>query len=131
MAINEFNVVLYQDYKRNTATSYLKFPNKKDEIYMGYCLDEVTNDYILSKSSKSKLERCYIEGISSAISFWSDKRVHMSVYVDGETYYLFLMPTDDYPITHKGHWVRKQLFSDWIEQSDKVVRKTAKDFFGE
>jgi hypothetical protein len=116
MAINELSVVLYQDHKRNTATAYVKFSKVKDQIYMGFSLNHESDDgYIKSTSSKSKLSRHYIDGISSAISFCNDGRIHFTLYINEETIYLFLQPTDDYPITHQGHWGRKQDFNNWLE----------------
>jgi hypothetical protein len=119
MAINEISVVLYQDHKRNTATAYLKFPKIKDEIYMGFSLDDENDSgYIKSRTSKSKLQRHLINGISSAICFYHDQRVHMSLYIGRETFYFFLYPTDEYPITHKGHWIKSQEFSEWLEDAE-------------
>lgn len=114
MAINDLSVTVFQDYKRNTATAYLKVPKVKDEIYMGFDLGD-PGDYKLSKSSKSKLDRCQIDGISSAICFYTDKRIHMTLYIGQETIYLFLDPTYDYPITHQGSWTRTIKLEDWMK----------------
>jgi len=115
MAINELSVVLYQDHKRNTATAYLKFPNKKDEIYMGFSFDhEDDNGYIKSQSSKSKLHRHHIEGVSSSISRYNDGRIHMSIYIGDQTIYCFLHETHNYPITHKGQWGHTETFEQWM-----------------
>jgi len=116
MAINDLSVTVFQDHKRNTATVYLRFPNIKDEIYMGFDLDDL-GDYKLSKSSKSKLDRCQVDGVSSAICFYPDNRIHMALYIGQETIYLFLNPTYQYPITHPGSWLRKILLEDWIKDN--------------
>lgn len=118
MTINELGVVLYQDYKRNTATAYLKFPNKKDEIYMGFDFDDEDDEgYIKSRSSKSKLHRHHIDGITGTINFYSDDRIHMTVYIGDQTIQFFLLPTEDYPITHRALWVASETFDNWMETS--------------
>jgi hypothetical protein len=114
MAINDLSVTVFQDHKRNTATAYLKVPKIKDEIYMGFDLDD-SGDYKYSKSSKSKIDRCQIDGVSSAISFHKDNGIHMALQIGDETIYLFLNPTYNYPITHQGSWTRKIKLEDWID----------------
>jgi hypothetical protein len=119
MAINDLSVTVFQDHKRNTATVYLKFPKIKDEIYMGFDLDNF-GDYKLSKSSKSKLDRCQVDGVSSAICLQPDNRIHMALYMGQETIYLFLNPTYQYPITHQGQWTRIIKLEDWINDNYQI-----------